>query len=176
VTGSNAATPAGPLARLRATLRQRRHHRAFRIGTPRWDDVQLAWLEQVAAAQPDGGPPPTALADAALADAATNLWRAGKKLDSGEDRLTRQARRFLRNSHDALHTAGLVIQDHDGAAFHPGQSLEAVIIQPDPELASEIVLETVRPSVYLRDRRIQMGQVIVGTPVVREPDGRNTHA
>jgi len=40
--------------------------------------------------------------------------------------------------------------------------------QDDQSLRVEIVQETVRPSVYLAGRRIQMGQVIVGSPAAPE--------
>lgn len=40
----------------------------------------------------------------------------------------------------------------------------------------ETVLEAVRPSVYFRDRRIQLGQVIVGRPALRAPTGEEDHA
>ncbi|MGH3615886.1 MAG: hypothetical protein ACRDRK_25485 [Pseudonocardia sp.] len=186
------------MSQIRAGLRQRRHHRAFRISAPTWDDAQIERLEQTltgftgldrspepkpepepeAEAGPVAEVPPPApdLDDAALVDAATNLWRAQKKLEQIEGRPSRQAHRYLRNSHDALTKAGLVIQDHDGDGFHPGQSLEAVIVQPDPALTAAVVLETVRPSVYFRERRIQMGQVIVGIPVERELGGEDRHA
>ncbi|MGI9004289.1 MAG: hypothetical protein ACR2GH_22000 [Pseudonocardia sp.] len=176
----------GPMSQIRAGLRQRRHHRAFRISAPTWDDAQIERLEQTLAGfagldrppepEPEAPPPAPDLDDAALVDAATNLWRAQKKLEQIEGRPSRQAHRYLRNSHDALTKAGLVIQDHDGDAFHPGQSLEAVIVQPDPALTAAVVLETVRPSVYLRERRIQMGQVIVGIPAERELGGEDRHA
>lgn len=178
-----------PMLWIRATLRQRRHHRAFRIGPPVWDDAQVTWLEQVVAgiAALEGPPapstadentsaPPPELDGKVLADAATNLWNAGKKLERAEGRESRQARRYLSNTRDALSAAGLVIQDHDGAPFHHGQSLEAVHIEPVPGLDSEIVRRTVRPSVYFRNHRIQMGQVHVDVPAARGPGGEENHA
>ena len=59
---------------------------------------------------------------------------------------------------------GLLVQDHEGDTFHPGRSVEVLVYEDDPSLTVETVLETVRPSIYYRDRRIQMGQVIVGQP------------
>ena len=102
-----------------------------------------------------------------LADAATNLWRAQRRLarDGGTSTARdRQAGRYLRTCREALTDAGMVIQDHDGDAFHPGRSIEVLTFQEDPALAGEVVLETVRPTIYLRDRRIQTGQVIVAGP------------
>lgn len=175
----------GPVSRLREALRQRRHHRAFRI-PPAWDVAQRARLEQLiaslAAADDEvrqAGEPAFELGERALADAATNLWRAQRRLEQEHGRPSaeaRQAGRYLRNSHDALREAGLVVQDHDGDAFHPGLSLEVLVFEDDPALATEVVLETVKPSIYLRDHRIQMGVVIVGRPAGRKNTGEDTHA
>ncbi|WP_326797550.1 hypothetical protein OG946_20750 [Streptomyces sp. NBC_01808] len=104
----------------------------------------------------------------ALVGAATGIWRALRKLDQDAGRLSpadlRQVRLQVRASRQALAEDGLEIQEHDGEPFDTGLSLEALVFQEDPELTREVVLETVRPSVYFRGRRIQMGQVIVGRP------------
>jgi hypothetical protein len=115
------------------------------------------------------------LNEAALADAATSLWRAQRRLDRGAaSARSRQTARFLRACRTALADAGLVVQDHDGDAFHPGRSLAALAFQDDPSLTAETVLETVRPTVYLHEQRIQMGQVIVGRPAADAPDHERT--
>ncbi|PZS33939.1 MAG: hypothetical protein DLM59_05610 [Pseudonocardiales bacterium] len=170
------------MKRLGAALRQRRHHREFRIGPPAWDDVQRARLEQIVAmlsaaaapAPPEQPVPevpapdaPAPLDEGTLAGTATYLWRAQQKLDSADEPASKQARqagRYLRTARQALAGLGVVIQDHDNLAFHSGLALEVLVFQEDPALPSEVVLETVRPSVYFRDRLIQMGQVIVGGP------------
>jgi hypothetical protein len=181
----------GRLARLREEARQRRHHRAFRIGPPVWVGPAREELERllaaVAEAAPPGpadGTPPSAeteqppaetemtstqfvpgLDEASLADAATQLWRAQRRLDrEPPSARSRQTGRYLRACRTALADAGLVVQDHDGDAFHPGRSLEALAFQDDPSLTAETIVETVRPTVYLRERRIRTGQVIVGRP------------
>lgn len=173
------------LTRLREDLRQRRHHRAFRIEPPMWTGRQAVQLEellaQVRAAAPAQTPArgeEVAADEAALATAVTNLWRAERKLTPPSERPTprdRQAARYLRTCAEALADAGLVVQDHDGDAFNAGRALEVLVYQESPDVAAETVIETVRPSVYLRGRLIQMGQVIVGTPS-QSANGRNDHA
>ena len=117
----------------------------------------------------------TANSPAALLGAATGIWRALRKLDQRGDRLSaadaRQIRRYIRASRQALVDDGLQIQEHDGAPFDPGQSLEVLAFEDDPGLTGETVLETVRPSVYFRGDRIQMGQVVVGRPMPEQPPG-----
>lgn len=185
------------LARLRAARRQRRHHPAFRIAPPTWDDAQRVRLERVAAdlrqaatavpdrPGPDGTEPtgtqpavmepaPSSLDDKALAAAATDLWRARRRLDRlGKDRTPaeRQTARYLRAVDEALTTAGITVQSHDGDRFDPGLSLEVLAFSDEPDVTAEVVVDTVKPSVYLADRRIQMGQVIVGRPARPAPAG-----
>jgi hypothetical protein len=149
---------------------QRRYHREFRIAAPRWPDPfsLSALLEQ---ATPDTKPE---MDDKDLAEAATNLWRAQRRLARLAEEDSREAKRvarYLQATQRALDEAGLMIQDHDGTDFHPGLSLEVLLTQPDPALRQETVQETVRPTVYLAGRRIQMGQVIVGRPgdITEEP-------
>ncbi len=101
----------------------------------------------------------------ALAEAATNLWRAERKLRAAEQSNTvRQVGRYLTRSRNAFAAAALEIQDYDGERFHPGRDLEVLDYQEDPEVGAETVISTVRPTIYFRDRHIQRGQVIVGIP------------
>lgn len=160
-------------AGLRAESRQRRHHRAFRIPPPVADDGLRGQLERLLAGirEPvrDAGPRP--LDDKLLADAGTYLWRAQRRLARDGEPSTardRQAGRLLTTCRDALTDAGMVIQDHDGDTFHAGRSIEVLVFETDPARSAEVVVETVRPTIYLHDRRVQMGQVIVAGP---PPDG-----
>ncbi|MEW2507472.1 MULTISPECIES: hypothetical protein [unclassified Amycolatopsis] len=158
--------------------RQRRHHREFRIEEPLWGAEERARLRELAAQvsallavaegptkSSPGEPAGPRLSESDLAVAATALWRARKKLTGAQDRVAKQAGRYLSASQDALDAAGVLIQDHDGDPFDSGLALEPLVFQDEPGLTSERVVETVRPSVYLAGRRIQMGQVIVGCPV-----------
>ncbi|MFJ6820262.1 hypothetical protein ACIQRJ_07570 [Streptomyces niveus] len=166
----------GRLSRLREDLQQRRHHRAFRIAPLPSDEPsreELArLLASVAASTTDPGveqqaPVESPLEEKALADAATNLWRAQRRLTrQGEEASTRsrQTGRYLRSCREALDEAGLLVQEHEGDAFHAGRSLEALAFEDDPSLEADTVRETIRPTIYLHGRRIQMGQVIVGCP------------
>ncbi|ANZ41583.1 hypothetical protein BBK82_42175 [Lentzea guizhouensis] len=148
---------------------QRRHHREFRIAAPSWPDpVSLtSLLAQPGKPTKESTKDEPVLSESDLADAATNLWRARRRLARLAEEDSREAKRvgrYLQATQRALDEAGLLVQDHDGTTFHPGLSLEVLTMQPDPALRHEVVRETVRPSVYLAGRRIQMGQVIVGYP------------
>ncbi|GAB2713636.1 hypothetical protein [Nocardia thraciensis] len=159
------------LGRIGQDLRQRRYHRAFRIAPPEWDergrDRLRLLLADIGSAGPAPEPPPALIDERSLAEAATSLWRAERKLrgDGGDAAArSRQARRYLDRCRQALTGAELTVYDHDGDLFHPGRSLEVLAFQDDQALRAETVIQTVRPTVYFRDRRIQTGQVIVGCP------------
>ena len=175
-----------------AGVRQWRQHKAFRIAAPRWsgaeyDDLDryLAELQDLlrqpaadepVAREPAAEEPPGTDDDAALAEAATNLWRARRKLAQGnQENQGRQAARYLRTCSDALAAAGLTVQDHDGEPFHAGRSVEVLLYSDDPDVTAETVLETVRPAVYHHDRRIQSAQVIVAVPTT-PTDREDSHA
>ncbi|MGI5379677.1 hypothetical protein ACQEV2_36560 [Streptomyces sp. CA-251387] len=156
-----------------------KHPPEFRIPRPLLAPDQADWaaavLAEVEAAEAGAAEAlaerartPEGAGTDALLGAAVGIWRALRKLDQGTGPLSaadlRQVRRQVHASRQALADDGLEIQEHDGMPFDSGQSLEALVFQDDPGLDREIVLETVRPSVYFRGERIQMGQVIVGRP------------
>ncbi|MFH8899730.1 hypothetical protein ACH4HG_25505 [Streptomyces coeruleorubidus] len=157
-------------SRVRAALGQLRHPPEFRVPPPFLDTGQADWVAHVLA---DAGtateePAPGGADTGTLLAAATGIWRAQRKLNqrAGEPSAAdlRQVRRYVQAGRQALADGGLEIQEHDGAPFDPGQSLEVLAFQDEPGLTHEVVLETLRPSVYYRGERIQMGQVVVGRP------------
>lgn len=166
---------------LRTALGQLKHPPEFRVPPPFLDPAQADWaatlLAEVEAAKtlaeqavdtPDTPATPDGAGTDALLGAALGIWRALRKLDQGAGPLSavelRQVRRQVHASRQALADDGLEIQEHDGAPFDSGLSLEVLVFEEQPGLTREVVLETVRPSIYFRGERIQMGQVIVGRP------------
>lgn len=160
------------MSRVRARLRQWRYPRALRIA-PREVPAGLdALVDQVNAALRTGlapDSPAPALDDGAIAAVATGLWRTRRRMvdpATGEaNRAVRRPFRHLQSTWAALAEAGVVIEDHDGSRFNPGLALEVLgPFQPTAGLRWDQVIETVRPSVYVDGRTVQIGQVIVGTP------------
>lgn len=159
---------------VRFALGRLRHPPEFRVPRPLLDPAQAEWVAAVLAeveaaeALAERARTPQGAGTDALLGAAVGIWRALRKLEKGTGPLSaadlRQVCRQVQASRQALADDGLEIQEHDGMPFDSGQSLEALVIQDEPGLDRETVLETVRPSVYFRGERIQMGQVIVGRP------------
>lgn len=153
-------------------LRQWRFPAEFRIAPAVWpadlsaDLDRIEQLRQVPPVVPlPGGPAAELLDERGLAQLATSLWRAQRKAGS-EDAVgpTRQLGRHVQASWDSMASLGVKVLDHDNEPFDPGFSLDVLAIQPHAGISRETIIQTVKPTIYLGDRRIQLGQVIVGTP------------
>jgi hypothetical protein len=154
------------------TLRQRRFPREFRIDAPVWPDNLAARLRELTITQltPANQQRPSAapISLGLLADACTGLWRLRQRmLQPGTDRPLeemRRAYRHLESTWDTLAEAGVEIIDHTGTPFDIGLALKVIAYQPTPEISSDCVLETIKPTIYFQRERLQMGEVIVATP------------
>ena len=109
-----------------------------------------------------------------VADIGTGLWRLRQRLINPETGLpleeTRRAYRHFQSVWDAIEGAGYTIQDHTGQPFNARQTLKVITYEQKPGIEREIVSETIKPSVYYqkegKEWMVQMGEVIVATPVV----------
>jgi hypothetical protein len=103
-----------------------------------------------------------------FADMGTALWRLRQKMvQPGTDQPLEEMRRAYRHfeaAWDLLGQTGVAIQDHTDQLFDSGMDLNVLTFQPMPNLKCEIVVETMRPTIYYKERVIQRGEVIVGTP------------
>lgn len=95
-------------------------------------------------------------------------WRLKKKMIDPQTQhpLGEMSRAFrhLESILDTLEKEGIEIKDHDNMPFDSGLSLKVLTFQPTPGLKKEMIIETIKPSVYYKDERIVMGEVIVGSP------------
>ncbi|MGH3941988.1 MAG: hypothetical protein ACRDTG_25880 [Pseudonocardiaceae bacterium] len=156
-------------------LRQWRFPAEFRIAPAVWPadlSAELDRIEQLRRVASPTAPPAAAVAvepwngnERGLAQLATSLWRAQRKVES-EDSVgaIRQVGRHVQATWDSMATLGVKVLDHDNEPFDPGLSLDVLAIQPHAGINRETIIQTVKPTIYLRERRIQLGQVIVGTP------------
>jgi hypothetical protein len=72
-----------------------------------------------------------------------------------------------------LEELGVKIQNHTNELFDSGQSLEVIAFQPTAGISRDVVVETIRPTVYIKGIRIQMGQIVVATPEQTQEGGGN---
>ena len=101
-------------------------------------------------------------------DIATQAWRARSKMIdplSGEPR--EEMKRVCRHVEailSSLAVMGFELKDHTGDGFDYGLPLRVVGTQPTAGLTRETIIETLKPTIYWKNRIIQSGEVIVGTP------------
>lgn len=104
-----------------------------------------------------------------LADIGTGLWRLKlKMLKPGGDQPLDEMRRpyrHLESVWDALTQAGVEIKDHTDTPFDDGMAIKVISFQPTPGLGRDRIIETIKPTIYFKERHIQMGEVIVGSPM-----------
>jgi hypothetical protein len=162
--------------RISGELRQRLFPPEFRIPEAPWSEDAIQQLGQLAEeitkelrekearVEPKSSPSRGAF----LAEVGTGLWRLRQKmLQPGTDRPLEDMRRAYRHFEsvwDALARDGVKIYDHTGEDFDAGRSIKVLAYQPTAGLSRERVLETIKPTIYVNDDRVQMGEVIVGTP------------
>lgn len=166
-------------------LRQWMFPRQFRILAPAWPPdlrAALAELVETLGQIGQGEPLPATVAveneisPRLLADVSTGLWRLQQKLATAGGDAARDGRRALRHLEavqDALTQAGVEIVDHTHEPYAAGLALKVIAFQPMDGLQREQVLETIKPTVYLKGRAIQVGEVIVATPTTNQGDKKH---
>ena len=149
----------------------------FRIALPVVDSAMaLGYCDGALRAAGDAVVPTSEVAPLGLAavdvltDLCTGLWRLRRRMiDPETGRPLEEMRkpfRHLESVWDTLADAGVDIRDHtdEPVPEYGSIGLSVLAYQPTPGLARERVVETVKPSIYVGGRLVQMGQVIVGTP------------
>lgn len=159
-----------------AGMRQLLYPKEFRIAPARWPDDLVSSLERLARSPAPDHATASGQEDSAslkervrmLADVGTGLWRLRQKMvkpgtsEPLDD--MRRAYRHLESVWDTLAQSDVEIQDHTDTLFDSGLSLKVIAFQPTPGLGREMVIETIKPTIYYKGQSIQMGEVIVGTP------------
>jgi hypothetical protein len=131
--------------------------------------------QEAAAAAPSKAEPKTDDSEAlasAFGGLATQVWRAmGKTLDpaTGEPREDmKRVHRHIEGALDVLKQMGLTINDWANQPYDAGLPVKVLTFQPSPGVSCDTILETVRPTVMWKDRLVQIGEVVVGTPTASE--------
>lgn len=114
-----------------------------------------------------------------LSTLCTRIWRFERQLvrvaeSDPSDNHDRLLRRF-ESIAEALREAHIEISDHDGQSYDSGLNLTVVQWEPREELKREMILETVKPSLRIRQLLIP-GEVIVGQPIAPEAEIVNPEA
>jgi hypothetical protein len=117
---------------------------------------------------PQAPRPQQALLAKPLADLGTHLWRLRGRMvvdETGEPRQeVRTPYRYLLSAWEDLKDLGIEIQDHTRCDYAPGMALKVLAFEPQEGITRDIVVETIKPSIYFQGKAIQMGEVIVAIP------------
>lgn len=167
-----------PFQKLLGSIRQLMFPREFRIAVPVWptsylesvtniiQQIETELTNTIAVGNKEPEPSPDNIG--LLADIATGLWRTRKNIvqertDTPKEGMGK-AFRHVQSVFDALETAGIQIKDHTREKWADGRSINVIAFQPMPDLTEEIIIETIKPSIFFNEQHIQKAQVIVGTP------------
>jgi len=106
-------------------------------------------------------------------DVGTLVWRIQRKLSDISDlpASLQRVSRDLESTWYALAQSGVEIKDHNNQEYHPGMALRIITSQPVASLKRQQIIETLKPTIYYRDKILQMGEVIVGVPERTEASG-----
>lgn len=108
-----------------------------------------------------------------FATIATQLWKAkSKMLDDATGEAFEESKSIYRHVEVSLRNLedlGIEIKDHTDEPFDYGLPLKVVTTQPTPGLLKETVVETLRPTIYWKKSIIQMGEVVIATPMPNQP-------
>jgi len=143
----------------------------FRISAPEYHGLSesleaLAGLaEKIEASSQTKSKTEEELLDMA-ADVGTLVWRIQHRLDATEElsKPLQKLSRDIERTWDALTQGGIEIKDHTGGDYEGGMALRVITSQPVSGLARRQIIETLKPTIYYKDRIIQMGEVIIGIP------------
>jgi hypothetical protein len=147
------------------------HPEHFRIGTPEYHRLSESLEAAADLAQPTStnftrvSTTEEELLDMA-ADVGTLVWRIKHRLDATEElsKPLQKLSRDVERTCDALTQGGIEIKDHTGEDYDGGMALRVITSQPVSGLARSQIIETLKPTIYHRNRIIQMGEVVVGVP------------
>jgi hypothetical protein len=116
--------------------------------------------------------------DDVLFDLCTEIWRLKKKVSAEMQRgdlSESQIPRYIQRIDRALESANVIIHDHAGEKYLPGQAVKVISFQQcdDIPVGEERVLETVKPTIYRDGVVVKQGEVVIGTPITNQQNEGN---
>jgi hypothetical protein len=115
----------------------------------------------------------------ALLAMATNAWRIRVRLtdstsgeprdEVGKDEL-KKLNRYVEAIFESLGGIGMKVKDRTGEAFDYGLPEKVVTAHQQPGLTKEMIIETLRPTIYWGSQIAQQGEVVIGTPPAMPED------
>jgi hypothetical protein len=112
------------------------------------------------------------LNDDFLGEVAISVWRLEKTLESGSDFESRpelvRSLKILQRLSARLQEKGVRISEQTGQPYDEGMALRVISSEKRSDLSRNLIVETITPSVFLRENLIHAGEVIVGLPTLEK--------
>jgi hypothetical protein len=114
-----------------------------------------------------------AVSDFVLFNLCTEIWRLKKKVASEQHKGVlneSQIPRYIERIDMALESANLLIHDHSGERYLPGQAVKVISVQQceDIPVGEERIIETIKPTIYRNGIVVKQGEVVIGTSFTNE--------
>lgn len=105
----------------------------------------------------------------ALCDIAVHAWRLQRRMTHRATKEVREEHRPL-SRHvtgilDALENLGLTLRDRESEAYDYGLPEKVVAAERSANVTREVVLETVRPTLFFRNEILKPGEIIIALPL-----------
>jgi hypothetical protein len=103
----------------------------------------------------------------------TNLWRTKSRINdsaSGEPKEElkkediKKISRYLDSMFEGLKNMGFELRDRTGESFSYGMTEKVIASEPQEGISSEIIIETLKPTIYWKANIVQLGEVVIATP------------
>ena len=120
----------------------------------------------------------------ALAVLGVEVWRARGRLakateanaklaavgggEGGDTRVLRHLESSILKMDEALESLGLRADDPTGRTWDERDAVKVLVFEPTPGLERARILEVVKPTLYLGDSVLAVGEVVVGVPLTDE--------
>ncbi len=153
-------------------LRQLMYPKEFRISSPKipkkmWNSTEKIPDLAESPQQENGNETEYREWTGFIKELGTNLWRIKTRLDCEEQpsQDVFNAMRFLQATWDILNQNGIEIIDHCDQRIIGGEMLRILSYEALEVLEHSQVIETIKPTISFNNEIIQIGEVIVGTPM-----------
>lgn len=153
---------------LMAGLRQLRYPWEFRITPSETLDLEMVLRKIALLAGNESVQSAGAESMQYLAEVGTGLWRLQRRMmEPGTDHPRPEMRRAYRSMKviwDDLAKVGVMVLDHTDTIYTPNMPLRVLSFEKVAGFTQARVIQTTKPTIFLQERPIQMGEVIVGLP------------
>jgi len=137
------------------------------ITRPDWLN-EMSALQRLAAAEVAGVQEFQNKAAASFCDIAIHAWRMQRRMT---DRVTKE----VKDEHKAMHRSvagiqesltamGFTVRDREGDFYDYGLPEKVVAAEKRAGISREMVVETIRPSVFFGDQLLKPGEIVIAVP------------